>query len=200
MRALGRPGHVDDQAPPADADEAAGQRRERRRAAALGAHGLGDAGDLVVEDRRRRLGRHVARRQAGPARGDDEPVRRGARDERLLDRPLLVGHDPPLDAEAELLRAGRRSRRPTRPAGCRRRSGRSPSARARSDHPPPRRHRPSGAPALADPARRPIAGLRPRTWPGAVDRAGRTVPLAALAAGLRDQPQRPHLDARARRP
>ncbi len=37
-------------------------------------HGLGEAGDLVVDDPRGRLRCHVARRQAGPAGGDDQVV------------------------------------------------------------------------------------------------------------------------------
>ena len=66
--------HVDDQAAAADADEAARQRRERRGPSPVGAHRLGDPGDLVVEHDRGRLGRHVARGQAGAAGGHHEAV------------------------------------------------------------------------------------------------------------------------------
>ena len=50
------------------------KRGERRVPAALGAHRLGDARHLVVEDAQRRLRRDVARRQAGAAGRDDQPM------------------------------------------------------------------------------------------------------------------------------
>ena len=67
-------------------------RRDGRRA--LAPEQLGDPGQMPVDHRERPLGRLVARADAGPAGGDDEPgTRSKSRSQRLLHRLRPVGHD-----------------------------------------------------------------------------------------------------------
>ena len=94
-------GYVDDERPGPDADHAARQDGHRCRPAALRPDQLGQTGDLVVDDGRRRLRGDVARGQPGPAGRHDQRVVRRAVDQRLLDLPALVGHDAPLDREPQ---------------------------------------------------------------------------------------------------
>ena len=91
----------------------------------VGAHRLGEARDLVVEDVERRLRRHVARRQARAAGRDDERVAAAAPRQRAPRSRRVVGDDRALDREPELGQA-RRERVARRVlAGRRRRCGRS---------------------------------------------------------------------------
>ena len=97
-----------------------------RDRAARGAHRLGEARDLVVDDGRRRLRRHVARRQAGPAGRDDQVVVVGALDERGLDRRAA--------------RPGRAARSTVKPRSDSRAPTRAPEVSSRT---------PAAAPSLA---------------------------------------------------
>ena len=137
--AFGLPGRLTISVPPRTPDDGPAQVGHRRLGATVGAHRLGEARDLVVDDGERRLGRHVARRQAGAAGRDDERVRSRRRPRarprspagRRARRRARRANPRPVEALGD---APRRSR----PRARRRRSGRSPSARG-----PPSAGRPS---------------------------------------------------------
>ena len=63
----------------------------------VGAQGFGDARRLTLQHRARRLGRDVARREAGAARRQNEVGARGELLDRDGDRVGLVGNDAPDD-------------------------------------------------------------------------------------------------------
>ena len=100
----------------------------------LGAHRLGDAGRLAVDHRARRLGRHVARREAGATRRQHEVRALAELDDRRGDLVVLVGNEPRRDdVDADPARAARSSApsscpRACLPSGCRRPSGSPPLA------------------------------------------------------------------------
>src|SRR5581483_7557159 len=92
-----RPGQVDDERTPDDPRDAPREQPVRRPRDRVGTDRLRDARRLTVEHRPRRFRRHVARRHAGAARGDDDVC--GARKlaERRGDLRRLVRDDAPLD-------------------------------------------------------------------------------------------------------
>ena len=105
-RALRTAWQVDDERPTADANDAAGQVRERGGSAAGRAHRFSEARHLVVDGGLGRLRGHVARRQAGPAGRDDEVVGAGALDDRNLDGAAVVRDETAFHGEAQPFEAG----------------------------------------------------------------------------------------------
>ena len=200
-RALRAAGQVDDQRPTADARHSPAQRA--RAACSGGPRRASPRRCPAPRSRARpgRLRRHVARRQARAAGRDDEPVARCAVDERRPDRSTSSGTSAAFHLVAELLsRAATRRPGAVGPIaggaavarredeGGRRRRGQCVSVtgrlrrRPRFDRPPDRRLAswPGPAPGGPPPGRR---AHRPPD------------PVAALAAGLRDEPDRADLDA-----
>mmetsp|Transcript_19750 Transcript_19750/g.65335 ORF Transcript_19750/g.65335 Transcript_19750/m.65335 type:complete len:210 (+) Transcript_19750:87-716(+) len=96
LRHRARPaGQVDDEALAANAGGGAGEGGERLVPQRLAEQQLGEAGQRPLHNGERRLGRHVARREAGTSRGEDEvgdvavcPAR-----QHLGDRVGVVGHN-----------------------------------------------------------------------------------------------------------
>ena len=132
-----RPGKVDDEGRPAKPRDAAREQRVRRPRERVRANRLGDARRLAIEDAPGRLGRHVARREAGSSRcqyeqraGVGELVDRG-RDHRRVVRRRRGGR-PRSRPRGGAPRARRRSCPRARRHARRRR----PSARRRSSTAP----------------------------------------------------------------
>ena len=154
-------------------------------------------GHLVVDHGERRLRRDVARREAVPPVVTTSAVARGAVAERGLDRRPLVRHDRRSTAKPERARAAPPARarlvlarRRRRPVADREHERRVAGRRARSC-PATRSARLRGSDRR--PARPAAAARRRAARPPAA--VGRSVPLAALAAGLRHEPDRSDLHA-----
>ena len=72
----------------------------RRLGERVGADGLGDPRRFALEHLQRRLGSHVARREARPPGRQHERGLLRELDDRVGDRVPVVGHDAPLDLVA----------------------------------------------------------------------------------------------------
>ena len=92
-----RAGQVDDERVADDTCDAARQESMRRLRDRVSAERLGNARRLALQHRARRLGCHVARSEARPARRQDDSGRRGKLFDRSGDLVGLVGNDAPLD-------------------------------------------------------------------------------------------------------
>ena len=98
--APGRAGQVDDKRRAEDAGNAAGEKPVWSLRDRVGAQGLRDAGDASLDDVAGRLGRHIARGDAGTAGRENNAAGGGELADRGRDVVPLVGHDATLDGEA----------------------------------------------------------------------------------------------------